>query len=162
MNYLTDTKKAKYHLKNPSKYYGANSPIYKSGWEAQIFDFMDTNDRVLKWAYENFQVPYYNPVLRRQSVYFPDIFCHVKQVNGEVKQFLIEIKPYKFTIPPSEPKSPKTMNSNTIKKYQKGMIRYQKAKLDYAVNISKWQQAKSWCDRHKIEFKLVTEKNYNF
>lgn len=162
MNYKTDTTKEKFTLKNPQKYYGNKAPISKSSWEFKIFDFMDRCNNVLKWGYECFQVPYYNPIKKAQSVYFPDIYCIVQQADGTQKQFLLEIKPYKMSVEPSIPKRPKSGDPNAIKRYEKAIRNYQINKANFEVNKSKWAQARAWCTRHNISFFIITEKDYTF
>lgn len=162
MNYLTDTKKERYHLLNPHKYFGTKDPVCKSGWEKQIFVFMDTCKFVLKWGYECMEVPYFNPAKGTNTIYFPDIFCHILQADGSQKQFLLEIKPYKMANPPKPPKPPKKPTGNALKKYENAIRRYNNDFVAYKVNEAKWNQARAWCQRHKIEFLIVHEKNYNF
>lgn len=158
MNYLTETLKAKYILKNPGKYFGIKDPICKSSWEYKVFYMMDSHPNITQWGYECLEVPYFNPVKGKYTLYYPDIYCHVKQTNGLDKQFLIEIKPYKMTIEPKAPNLPKQKTSQALLKYEKALRRYQKDKANLEVNKSKWNQAQLWCNRHNINFIILTEK----
>jgi hypothetical protein len=119
---------------------------------------MDKVAQVTKWGYECIEVPYFNPAKGKHTIYYPDIYCHIKQPNGEIKQFLLEIKPHKMTLPPKQPTLPKTKTPNSLKKYENSLRRYGLDKVSYEINKAKWQQAEAWCRRHNINFLLVTEK----
>lgn len=159
MNYLKDTARGVYTIINPQKYFGTKNPIYKSSWEAKIFYIMDTNPYIAKWGYECQEVPYFNPVKGKHTIYYPDIFCHVQQQDGTIKQFLIEIKPYKMCLPPPQPKVPKKVTPNNLKKYENAQRRYLVDTENFKINIEKWKNAKAWCDRHQITWILLHEKN---
>jgi len=64
--------------------------------------------------------------------------------NNITKNYLIEIKPYKQTIPPVE--------SNRKKK---STILYEK--ITYAVNQAKWSAARQFAKKRNIEFIILTE-----
>ena len=155
---MKDCLKQVFKLTNPSKYFGTKNPICKSSWEYQVFNFMDKHPDVTRWGYECLEVPYFNPLKGGYTIYYPDIYCHTRQANGSVKQFLIEIKPNKMCSPPVQPAIPKTKTPNSLKKYEKALRRYTIDKGSYEVNKSKWEQALAWCNRHGITFLLVTEK----
>lgn len=159
MNYLKDTIKGIYTIVNPQKYFGTKNPIFKSSWEAKLFYVMDINPHIIKWGYECQEVPYFNPVKGKYTVYYPDIFCHVMQTSGQVKQFLIEIKPYKMCIPPTPPKTPKKLTPNSLKKYENAQRRYLVDNENYKINVEKWKTAEAWCHRHNITWMLLNEKN---
>lgn len=149
MDYKKDTKRGRYVVENVHKYIGNKHPIFKSTWEQRVFYMLDHNPYVKKWGYECQPLPYYNPVYRRESIYYPDIYVHVVDDNGKHTNYLIEIKPDKFTKPPTLPK---------VKTYA-AMDRYKKAKMAFAINAAKWQAAEAWCIRHKVVWMRVTEKN---
>jgi hypothetical protein len=152
MNYATGTKKGRYIVNNPHKYIGTKHPIFKSNWEQNVFSFLDNNQHVVKWGYECYTVSYHNPVLGKTSIYYPDIFVHIKYPTGEQKYFLVEIKPYKYTIPPSPPKI----------KNVKAVTRFRAEQKMYAVNVAKWEAAQAWCRKHHVQWLLLTEKNCGF
>ncbi len=157
-NYLKDCLKQEYHLIHPEKYLGTTKLVCKSSWEYKFFYLCDLNQNIVSWAYEGTTVPYFNPIKGKYTLYKPDIFCNIRQPNGELKAFLIEIKPLKMTLPPTPPKVPSTKSPYTMKKFETAMRRYEINKYNYAVNQSKWEQAKHWCLKHNITFLLVTEK----
>ena len=66
-----------------------------------------------------------------------------KESTGQVKTYVIEVKPKKQTRPPKPRK-------NVTKSY------IYECKT-YAVNQAKWEAANEWCKDRKIEFKIVTE-----
>ena len=61
---------------------------------------------------------------------------------------LVEIKPYKQTIPPIKPKQ----DSNKLKR------RYQNELATYAVNLAKWDAARHFCSKKGLKFAIITEK----
>lgn len=147
--YGKGTKQGIYVVQNPSKYIGTKNPVFKSTWEQNVFYMLDNNPHVKKWGYECQSLPYFNPVKNKQTLYYPDVFVHLVDRDGVHRQFLLEIKPYKFTIPPVLPKT----------KSKKAMERHRKAQMAYAINVSKWEAASNWCMRHKVKWLIITEKN---
>ena len=69
----------------------------------------------------------------------------MKEKNEMIKNYVVEVKPYKQTRPP------KTRKRKT-KSYLTECV-------TYAVNQAKWKAAKEFCEDHRIEFKVVTEKD---
>ena len=138
----------KYTLINPEKYLGdPDNVIYRSSWELDVFKKLDLNPNILKWVSEEVVIPYAKPDIKTggfvQGYYHPDIFIVKKTVKGEIERELIEIKPYKQTIPP---------------KSRKPSTRIQE-EYTYIVNKHKWAAAEAWCDARGIKFRLLTEKN---
>ena len=72
--------------------------------------------------------------------YYRNIF----KINGKLKESLIEVKPYKQTIPPK-------MSAKPNKKY----LTEVKA---YGINEAKWIAAQSYCKDRGWDFKIMTEK----
>ena len=133
-------RQGKYTLTNPDKYLGDKDKVfYRSSWELRCFQFFDNNANVLKWASEEIPIKYIKPTDKKIHTYWPDLFVIYADRSGIIKKELIEIKPDKQT---KEPKKNATLY----------------AKLDYAVNISKWKAAASWCESKGIKFRLLTEK----
>ena len=68
----------------------------------------------------------------------------MKESNGEVKTYVIEVKPKRETAPPT-----------VGKKQRKTLVR---ESTTYAVNQAKWKAGFSeWCADRRIEFKIITE-----
>lgn len=135
----------KFHPQNPEKYKGdCKNIIYRSSWELKFMRYCDRNENILEWGSEEFYIPYYDPTTRKVRKYFPDFIMKVKESNGSIKKYIIEIKPKNQTIPPI--KTPKKRNKTFITEA-----------LTYEKNIAKWKAAKEFCDDRMIEFKIITE-----
>ena len=108
-------------------------------------DYLDTHSQVLEWASEEIFIPYLSPKTRKFQRYFPDFLVKVKDQNGKIRKLMIEIKPYKETIPPD-------INTKKTKK------RLLTEAMTYQVNQAKWQAAEEWCKKRGMEFRVMTEK----
>lgn len=64
--------------------------------------------------------------------------------SGELKTYIIEIKPEKQTKPPKKGRKKTSTYLNEVATYEK--------------NLSKWNQAKQFCESNNIIFKILTEK----
>jgi hypothetical protein len=162
INYKKDTTKGHYKVLHPEKYLGNKPTIYKSKWELQVFHALDVNPYVLKWGYECIEIYYHHPLYMNMTVYYPDIFCHVKMDSGVVKQFLVEIKPQKYVEMPTKPTPPKNKSAQTAQsaeKYRKRMLKYQSDVRDFMVNTAKWEAAEKWCLKNNVKWRILTEKN---
>ena len=137
--------KGKYYPSFPRKYKGdPTNIIYRSLWERKFMVYCDKNDNILEWASEEIAIPYRSPIDNRVHRYFPDFYMKVKETNGRIKNYVIEVKPAKQTIPPKKPK-----------RQTKGYIR---EAYEYARNQAKWKMAKEFCADRQWEFKVETEK----
>jgi len=141
--------KGEYIVENRSKYIGDKNPAYKSSFEKRFCYFMDHNPKILKWAYEPFEIKYLNIVDKRIHRYFPDFYFEEIDNNQKHRKFLIEVKPSDQTIPP---KQPKIRNSKAYK-------RYMYEAYEFAKNQCKWAAAKKFCQEKGIEFQIITEKS---
>ena len=137
--------KGKYYPSFPRKYKGdPTNIVYRSLWERKFMVYCDKNQNILEWASEEIAIPYRSPIDNRVHRYFPDFYMKVKETNGRIKNYVIEVKPAKQTIPPKKPK-----------RQTKGYIR---EAYEYARNQAKWKMAKEFCADRQWEFKVVTEK----
>ena len=135
----------RFHPQNPEKYKGdIQNIIYRSSWELKFMQWCDRNPNVIEYASEEFCIPYLSPIDGRVHRYFPDFIMKVKEQSGEIKKYIIEIKPKKQTIPPIQ----------TSKKRNKTFINEVKT---YVVNEAKWKAAEEWCKDHLLEFMVITE-----
>ena len=135
----------KFRPRNYQKYKGdPTNIIYRSRWELKFMKWCDNNANILQWASEEFFIPYRSPLDNKWHRYFPDFYMKVKESNGSVKQYVIEVKPLRQTVRPKTPK-----------RKTKGYI-YET--LEYAKNQAKWKAAKEYCKDRRYEFKVVTEK----
>lgn len=128
--------------RNPQKYVGdVNNIIFRSSWEKVFFDFCDNNVNILKWSSETLKIPYIKPTDGKLHYYYPDVFIQYKDKNNKLHNEIIEIKPEKQI---------------NITKNKKVSL-YER--VTYAINIAKWKSAASFCDKHDIKFRLLSEKD---
>ena len=142
--YGKDAYKGKFKPLNPEKYKGnVNNIVARSSWETKAFIWCDTNPNVVKWGSEEIVIPYISPLDGEFHRYFVDLYMEIKDVNGNRKKFLVEIKPKRFTQKPAVPKR-KTK-------------RFLQEAMQYAVNEAKWQAAEKVCKKNGMEFIILTE-----
>ena len=128
----------------PKKYKGdATNIICRSTWERKFCNWCDLNESILEWGSEEFWIPYRSPIDNKTHRYFPDFIIKVKESTGEVKTYVIEVKPKRQTKPPIKKK-------RVSKSYLYEM-------KTYSVNQAKWSAANEWCKDRRIEFKIITE-----
>lgn len=131
---------------NPAKYIGNVANIqYRSGWEFKYMRELDANPAVIAWSSEEFSIPYVSPVDMRQHRYFPDFLVKKKYPSGEIKTFVIEIKPSKEVAPPKRTTKnrKKLINEHTT----------------YLINQAKWKAADLWCQRNGFIFEVLSEQH---
>jgi hypothetical protein len=75
-------------------------------------------------------------------MYYPD-FLFESTENGEVRTYVVEIKPKKQTKPPENKKK---------KSYSMEMA-------TYMINKSKWESAGKLCEENGWQFKILTEED---
>ena len=142
---MAESIKSRYKPLNPKKYQGnPNNIVCRSSWERKFCMWADRKDNVVSWASEEINIPYVSPKDNRVHKYYPDYLIKVKEKNDMIKTYVVEVKPHKQTMPP-KPRSRKTKS-------------YLTECVTYAVNQAKWKAAKEFCEDHRIEFKVVTEK----
>lgn len=136
--------KGKFKPSFPEKYKGdPTNIIYRSLWELKFLRYCDLNENILEYSSEEIMIPYLDKSTSKVRKYFPDAYIKVKQPDGVIKKYLIEIKPAKQTVPPPRPK-------RQTKKYIAEA-------MEFVKNQSKWEAAKEWCLDHGYEFKVLTE-----
>jgi hypothetical protein len=136
--------KGKYKPSYPNKYKGdPTNIIYRSLWERKFCVYCDLNENILEWQSEEKCIPYRSPIDGKIHRYFPDFLIKVKESNGSIKKYMIEIKPKKQTAPPIKP--------------QRQTKKYITEVYEYAKNQAKWEAAKDWCEDRGYEFKIITE-----
>lgn len=127
----------KFTIKNPEKYIGKRVPTYRSSWEFAFMNFCDNNPAVINWASESIQIPYYNPVLGKQTIYVPDFIIVYQDANKKQHVEVVEIKPLT------------QVTMETAKTL--------KDKYSVAINMAKWAAADAWCKANNMRFRVVTE-----
>ena len=137
--------KGKYRPSNPKKYRGNPSQvIYRSLWERKLMVYCDKNDKVLEWGSEEVIIPYLSPWDNKVHRYFPDFYMKVKQANGRIKRFIIEVKPkYQCKSPPENPKRKTKKWFNDVK--------------NWTIYQAMWKYANDFCLDNGFEFKILTE-----
>lgn len=136
--------KRKFIPKNPEKYAGdANNIIMRSSWETRFANWCDRNPNIVKWSSEETVIPYRCPTDDKIHRYFVDFKITVKNKDGELKTFLVEVKPAKQTVQPVFP-GRKTK-------------RYLIESFYFIKNQAKWAAAKNYCSDRGWGFKIITE-----
>lgn len=105
----------------------------------------DHNPSVISWGSESVIIPYQNPLTGKVSRYFVDFNVQMRDKQGQLKKFLVEIKPYSQTIPPSQ----QVRNTKALAKRQ----------AEYVKNQAKWKAATEWSVKKGYEFVVLTEKH---
>ena len=141
---MGESVKSRYKPNNPKKYNGDyRNIICRSNWERKFCSWCDLNENILEWGSEEFWIPYRAPDGRVRR-YFPDFIMKVKEQTGEIKTYVIEVKPAKQT---RRPKPRKKVTKSYLYECK-----------TYEVNQAKWKAAREWCADRKVEFKIITEK----
>ena len=139
------TYKGKYKVRNYKKYKGdPTGVVYRSLWERKFMKWCDGNPNILEWWSEELAIPYYDPVQKKWRRYFPDFWMKVKEKNGKVESYLVEVKPKR------QVEGPKPQKRKTKK--------YLREVFDYATNQAIWQAAQEYCNDRLWKFMLVTER----
>ena len=137
--------KGRYKPINPSKYKGnPTNIIYRSSWELKFMRFCDLRDDIIEWQSEEIIIPYRHPLDGKIHRYYPDFRVKVKNKTNKIENWIIEIKPYKFTKEPIPQKRKTRKYINEVK--------------NYAINSYKWDAANYFCKKRDWKFKILTEK----
>jgi len=121
--------------------------IYRSSWEQRFFSFCDSNKNVLSWASEVVEIKYIYDIDKKVHRYYPDMYCKMKKSDGNIVEYLIEIKPKKQL---EKPKPPKNKTQKALKNFNYSMSTYIK-------NQNKWKYAKRYCETRNWNFRILTE-----
>ena len=138
------THKGRFKPKNRSKYKGdASNIVYRSAWELRLMRYFDQHPDILHWGSEVLVIPYEDPVSGRIRRYFTDFWIQKRNPDNSINTFVIEVKPYKETLPPS--------------KNQKNTKRYITECATYETNCAKWSAAERYCNERGYRFVIMTE-----
>ncbi len=105
--------------------------------------YCDLNENILEWGSEEIVLPYRSPIDNKIHRYYPDFYIKVKERNGRIKKYIIEIKPKKQCV---EPKVQKKKTKSYIYEV-----------YEFARNQAKWKAAREFCADRMWEFKVLTE-----
>lgn len=131
--------KSRYVVKNKQKYIGDHTSVTaRSSWERAAFIWCENNPNVIRWASENVEIPYVNPVDKKTHKYIMDLM--IWWADGSIS--IIEIKPKYQTKPPT--------GTRRTKKY------IQEA-FEYVKNESKWKSARRLAQARGWKFEIWTE-----
>lgn len=136
-----------YTVVNKEKYKGKGKPFYRSSYEKRLFFWCDHNKNVLEWSSESVVIPYVFDIDKKPHRYFPDVKAKIKTHKGIIT-YIIEVKPFKQTLLPKEPKN----------RSKKRFERYKNEMFMYIRNVNKWDAAHKFCKKYGYEFKIITEK----
>jgi hypothetical protein len=135
----------KFKPKNPSKYKGNPCEIYyRSSWEKKFMIFCDNNDSIIEYSSEETVIPYRCPTDGRVHRYYPDFYIKVKSKTGSISKYLIEVKPKKQVVGPTEKPKRKT-------------AAWKREVLTYMKNRAKWTAAEDFCEDRQMKFLILTE-----
>ena len=111
------TYSGRYIPTNRDKYKGNPLKIiYRSMWERRLMDYCDEAlKRLLNGEVRKLQFLMCRPVDGKIHRYFPDFYMKVKQRNGSLKKFIIEVKPKSQLRPPS--KNPKRRTRRWLQRF---------------------------------------------
>lgn len=137
--------KKRYQPNFKQKYLSRDLPVIRSSWEFKVCKWLDHNESVVGWASEPFGITYYDPWSQKKRKYYPDFFAKIKDKNGVVKNWLIEVKPQKDAAPPRRGRG---RNYKFL----------QEQKKRYITNMAKWAAAKRVAKRNGWYFQVLTEK----
>jgi hypothetical protein len=129
---------------NPQKYKGnVNNIFFRSSWEYRFLQWCDVNPAVIAYHSEETVVPYLCETDNRLHRYFVDMRIAIKDSNGNVNHFLVEIKPFNQTIPPK-------YNGRNSQRYNQELETFIK-------NQSKWKAARKYAEERNMKFIVLTE-----
>lgn len=131
--------KGYYKPKNPQKNLNKGNIIYRSQWELKVMRFFDDHPKILHWASEPLQIPYFNPVKNKQSIYIPDFLIVYENKFKQRKMEIIEVKP----------------SSQILRERAKSAY----DKVSILINEAKWSAAVKYCKHRNIDFRIISEKD---
>lgn len=135
---------------NPQKYIGdVKNIVFRSLLERTFLKWCDTNESVVAYSSEETIIPYVSPLDNRVHRYFVDAYIEIKDREGNIKKFLVEIKPKSQTVPP-KPKYTETGRPHK---------RYLKESAIWAVNSAKWEAAQKYCEKQGYQWKILDEES---
>ncbi len=142
-------KQGLYTLLNPDKYIGNPIDIkFRSSWEQAFCRYLDTNDKIIRWAVEQ-PIITYQDLRNHTHRYFPDFYYELMK-NGDPQnsvRVIVEIKP---AIELNPPEKPKNETGKALENYEYAIRTHIKNKL-------KWNAAEEFAKKNGMEFVIITE-----
>lgn len=136
----------KFNPRNPEKYKGQDikNIVYRSSWELKFMKWCDREENILEWGSEEFFIPYFDPTTKKVRRYFPDFYMKVKDKEGNIQRYVIEVKPKRQVLKPE--KTPRKKEKTFLSEV-----------LTWEKNQAKWKAAKDFCEDRMIKFSIITE-----
>jgi hypothetical protein len=134
-----------YRPKNHKKF-GEHKCIYRSSYEYEFMRWCDDHPRITNVRYEKIVIPYLCTTdnKKKPHKYYLDVLITMQEKDGP-KNYLIEIKPFKQTIPPTV----------TTRKKKKTILTEQ---YNWQKNSCKWDAARLFCKKYNLRWCILTEK----
>lgn len=127
----------------PEKYKGdPTTIIMRSSWETRFATWCDRTSSVIHWKSEETIIPYRSPIDNRLHRYFVDFQIQVRDKDGVLNTYLVEIKPFNQTKPPL---------------FSGRRTRYLTEAKTYVINQAKWEAAHRWAEDRGWKFIVLTE-----
>lgn len=143
------TKQGYYIPLNPSKYKGdLNKIIYRSSWEKLYMRYCDLSSNIVEWSSESLAIPYISPIDMKPHKYFIDFQVVEQYDNGEVRKFIVEVKPKKDYL-----KKPIFEGRRTLKKEKQ----FKRNAETWLINNAKFEAAINYAKMFNMEFKIINE-----
>jgi len=137
------------YLKHPEKYTGRRPITLRSSYEIKfVKGFLDSNPSVMEWSSED-HIKYKYDIDKKIHRYFIDFWVKVNDNDGDIKEYLVEVKPKAKLQKPKKPK-------RVTKAYNKRLAEWVK-------NENKFDAAKLFCAKvrretgRKLYFQIFTE-----
>ena len=133
---------------NEDKYIGKSTPIARSSWEIKFMRWLDNTSAVIQWCSECIAIKYQDPnqPIKKNKPnirnYYPDFYVLLKNREGTVERFIVEVKPKKETKKPRKSKNP-----------QRVLLE----EATYKKNLAKWAAAENFCKANDMKFMVITE-----
>jgi hypothetical protein len=133
---------------NLDKYVGdPNQIIFRSSWEFKFLKWCDSSPTVLRYSSEPIAIPYYSPLDKRGHLYYVDFYVETRDNDGNIRKWIIEVKPNKYTKPPVAPK----------RMTDKQTANYMYAAKQFILNRAKFEAAREFAKGRGIQFGIITE-----
>jgi hypothetical protein len=133
---------------NPEKYTGdVTKIIYRSSWELKFLSYCDNTEAVIEYASEPTGIAYWNPILKKESIYWVDCYMATKSPEGAITKWIIEVKPNKYLTPPEPP----------TRLTEKATMSYAMHAKAYVINDAKFKAAKVYAKKNNMRFGIITE-----
>ena len=144
VTYTNNTNKGKYRPENPQKYVGDRAKIvFRSSYELRFMRYCDINSNILQWSSEETVINYVNPFDHTTHRYFVDFWVKLRNTKGEIKKYIVETKPDRYTREPEIPKKRTRQFLNEV--------------VQWKINEAKWEAARKWATVNDCSFILITE-----